>query len=315
MLPTVVVRSRAAYRRHLAASETVRQERAALERRLAADHDRPFTVPGFCVGCRRDADFAVDHRFAYQVDGVLMPNWREHLTCHRCHLNNRMRATIHLFQQEMGAGAASAIYLTERTGPLFPWIDARYPDTVGSELLFGVAPGENDDRGIRCEDLTRLTFPDRRFDIVVSLDVLEHVPSYRRALGECLRVLRPGGAMLLTVPFLPDRDDHLVRARIAGDGSVEHLEKPEYHYDRLSDEGCLAFYHFGWKLLREARSVGFADARALLYWSLELGHLGGEQIAFVLTRGTGIRARAGELLRALVAALRPRAGGPREAAG
>jgi SAM-dependent methyltransferase len=41
---------------------------------------------------------------------------------------------------------------------------------------------------------------DASFDIVVALDVLEHLDDDRRALGEILRVLRPGGILLATVP-------------------------------------------------------------------------------------------------------------------
>jgi SAM-dependent methyltransferase len=37
-------------------------------------------------------------------------------------------------------------------------------------------------------------------DVVVALDVLEHLDDDRRALLEILRVLRPGGILLLTVP-------------------------------------------------------------------------------------------------------------------
>jgi SAM-dependent methyltransferase len=41
---------------------------------------------------------------------------------------------------------------------------------------------------------------DASFDVVVALDVLEHLDDDRRALAEILRVLRPGGILLATVP-------------------------------------------------------------------------------------------------------------------
>jgi SAM-dependent methyltransferase len=42
-----------------------------------------------------------------------------------------------------------------------------------------------------------------RLDVVVALDVLEHLDDDRRALGEMLRVLRPGGVLLVMVPAYP----------------------------------------------------------------------------------------------------------------
>lgn len=41
---------------------------------------------------------------------------------------------------------------------------------------------------------------DESFDCVIALDVLEHVPNYRKALQESNRVLAPGGYCIFTVP-------------------------------------------------------------------------------------------------------------------
>jgi SAM-dependent methyltransferase len=47
---------------------------------------------------------------------------------------------------------------------------------------------------------TALPFADRRFDIVMSFDVLEHIPDSDAHLREVRRVLRPGGSYLLQTP-------------------------------------------------------------------------------------------------------------------
>lgn len=48
-----------------------------------------------------------------------------------------------------------------------------------------------------------LDFPDERFDVLVSCDVIEHIDADRRAMDEMARVLRPGGILVLTVPAHP----------------------------------------------------------------------------------------------------------------
>jgi ubiquinone/menaquinone biosynthesis C-methylase UbiE len=43
-----------------------------------------------------------------------------------------------------------------------------------------------------------LPFADGSFDLVYSVDCLKHWPDRSRGLGECIRVLRPGGQLLIT---------------------------------------------------------------------------------------------------------------------
>jgi ubiquinone/menaquinone biosynthesis C-methylase UbiE len=56
--------------------------------------------------------------------------------------------------------------------------------------------------GERCtliwEDADALPFPDETFDAVVCLEALEFTPSPERTIDELMRVLRPGGVLLLT---------------------------------------------------------------------------------------------------------------------
>ncbi len=54
----------------------------------------------------------------------------------------------------------------------------------------------------RVEDVTRMSFGDASFDVVLLSNVLEHVFEHRKAVDECYRVLSPGGTLVLVVPFL-----------------------------------------------------------------------------------------------------------------
>jgi len=254
--------------------------RRQVERSLILNQNS-FTVPGWCFVCRTRVSFHVDFSYSYYVKGELMPNWREHLRCPGCSLNNRMRAAIHIFEQECAADESSFIYITEHCTPLFQAMRARYPNLMGSEYLGDLLPfGTMDARGIRNESITKLTFSTNIFDHILSFDVFEHVPDYMKGFAECFRCLKPGGSLLFTVPFT-GKPDTLVRARKNADGTIFHLLPPEYHGDPLSTKGCLCFYHFGWDLLERLRSLGFRDTRALIYWSREFGYLGnGAQIIF-----------------------------------
>lgn len=49
-------------------------------------------------------------------------------------------------------------------------------------------------------DLTALPFPDATFDRVIAAEVLEHVASDERAIEEIVRVTRPDGVVVVTVP-------------------------------------------------------------------------------------------------------------------
>lgn len=57
--------------------------------------------------------------------------------------------------------------------------------------------------GAQVAPLNRLPFPTAYFDLVVCLDVLEHVEDDSRALEELFRVTRPGGRLIVSVPAYP----------------------------------------------------------------------------------------------------------------
>lgn len=95
--------------------------------------------------------------------------------------------------------------------------------------------------GVRMEDITSLTFDDNSLDVIVSSDVLEHVPDAAGAFRETYRTLRPGGVHVFTVPNEPVT---MERARLV-DGEILHLTEPEYHSDPLDPRGILVFWHFG----------------------------------------------------------------------
>ena len=55
-------------------------------------------------------------------------------------------------------------------------------------------------------DAHHLPFPDNAFDHIICSEVLEHIPDDATVLRDIVRVLRPGGTLVVTVPrFFPER--------------------------------------------------------------------------------------------------------------
>lgn len=50
-------------------------------------------------------------------------------------------------------------------------------------------------------DAHDLPFKDRSFDVVLAIELLEHLVEPRRAVGEMMRILRPGGRCVLSTRF------------------------------------------------------------------------------------------------------------------
>lgn len=105
----------------------------------------------------------------------------------------------------------------------------------------GIAPGTVRQDGAVCQDITRLTFADASLDLIVSSDVLEHVPDAAAAFAESARVLRPGGVHVFTVPPRPTTR---MRATLV-EGKTAHLLPAEYHSDPLDPAGVLAYWDYG----------------------------------------------------------------------
>ncbi len=163
--------------------------------------------------------------------------------CVRCGANFRYELlSEYLSQSGLNLGALDILEL-DPDSPLRPILSVgkSYLRTFYSadQSLGSVRPD-----GAQCEDITRLTLPDKSLDLLVSSEVLEHVPDLQQATREIARVLRPGGCHLFTVPTV-DHGHTLRRATIEG-GTVRHLAPPEYHGDPLgTGGGILAFWTFG----------------------------------------------------------------------
>jgi Methylase involved in ubiquinone/menaquinone biosynthesis len=109
-------------------------------------------------------------------------------------------------------------------------------------------------------DMTRSGLPDEHFDLVVAVEVLEHVEEDDLFVSEVARVLKPGGFFLMTTPngdwvsnTNPDHKRHYRKARL-----TELLEK---YFAEVSVEYAIAGGHYRkmglkpWSLHHPLRTV------------------------------------------------------------
>jgi SAM-dependent methyltransferase len=197
--------------------------------------------------------------------------------CPVCRLNNRWRAAIHILDVHCGIDRQSPVYITEHATKLCKLLQSKlYSHLLGSEFLGDeFKPGEIVD-GICHEDLTRLSFPENALAGVLSFDVLEHIPRYRVALSEIYRCLAPRGEFVFSVPVDVRAEHTLIRAEKLPDGTIRHLQPPQYHGDPVNPKkGILCYQTFGWDLPVLLREVGFTEINVIDYWSMDYGYLGG----------------------------------------
>lgn len=251
----------------------------------------------FCLCCNETTPMRMDDAVSLvHADGTRTHNWRESLVCTRCGMNNRQRLVAKLVQQDALRFIRPSIYLMEQVTPIFEWVrELPGAKVYGSEYLgYGYTGGQRID-GVRHEDVMNLSYPDESFDLIVSNDVLEHIPDPARALHECFRVLKPGGSVLATFPFHVTNETTVSRARLVG-RTIEHLLPPQYHGNPLSSQGSLVFRDFGWDMLEVMRVVGFAPAACEVYSSDAFGHLGPPLHVFRLGKPSGCYRDSGEAL-------------------
>ncbi len=129
----------------------------------------------------------------------------------------------------------------------------RLPRFTSSDYHPGTTPGAIIG-GVRSEDLTRLTYSDASFDLVLTSETLEHVPDLDAALREIRRVLAPGGRHIFTIPVLPQTSKTFPRAVVLPDGSVQDRAPRIAHPG--GDWGYPVFTEFGADFPERLRHAG-----------------------------------------------------------
>ncbi len=150
----------------------------------------------------------------------------ENFSCPRCGAHDRERHLLMYFDRagmwKRIAGAAVLHFAPERV--LAARISKARPARYVKADLFPAAADT------RREDISKLSFGDRSFGVVIANHVLEHVADDRAAMREIFRVLEPGGLAVLQTPYsdkLPSTfEDESIRdaeARLQAFGQEDHV--------------------------------------------------------------------------------------------
>ena len=165
----------------------------------------------------------------------------EFQVCIRCRANLRYELLAMYLRRNYQDLSTVDVLELDPASPLRPLL-AGARNYMRSFYREAIEPGVVRPDGAVCQDIMNLKLPSESLDLIVSSDVLEHVPDPAAAFRESVRVLRPGGAHIFTVP---PRQRTLQRARL-DNGEIQHLvQPPEYHFDPLDPRGVLAFWDFG----------------------------------------------------------------------
>jgi SAM-dependent methyltransferase len=193
---------------------------------------------GVCPICEAPATFSASN-----------PWFRDHLVCPSCGSIPRERALAVVLNSQFPGWRAMAIHESSPAQRGISVKLARDCADYTATQFFPDEPLGATVRGFRNENLEHQTFGDAAFDLVISLDVMEHVNEPQAVLSEVWRTLRPNGAYIFTTPTFKDLTNTQRWARYLPNGGTEFLvEPPEYHGNPISDKGSLVTYHYGYDL-------------------------------------------------------------------
>src|SRR5688500_6349223 len=178
--------------------------------------------------------------------------------CVRCAASAATLSLVSVLLQLRPGFRREALYEMSSRGPLLEFLRREAPRLTFSEYFDDVAPGAWRD-GVQCQDVQRLTYPERSFGVCTSTEVFEHVPDDALGFAEVRRVLIPGGLFLFTVPLNPAAPT--VERAVLKQGRVLHLLPPAYHDDRIRGRGAVLVYRdYGADITGRLLQQGFTQA-------------------------------------------------------
>ena len=120
-------------------------------------------------------------------------------------------------------------------------------------------------------DIHKLPFKNESFDSCICNAVLEHIREPKIALSECNRVLRKGGEIWVSVPFLQHIHADYDFRRFTGQGLAYEVEKAGFRVDQLHGSygvmdniEYLTFSAIGWRVAKDRDYKSISSAIYIL---------------------------------------------------
>lgn len=213
------------------------------------------------------------YEFREIIDNKLAKQWRlsstqkramscrESMFCAFCESSYRLRLLARAVKTYMGVESNTSLLQAIRKTKKFNDIKVAEINSCGvlHEIIKEIPNLTYTEYGsknpaILDEDLQSLSFEKGTFDLILTSDTLEHIPNPKAALKETFRVLKPGGAHIMTVPLLLDRQTKR-RAYLNNKGVVVNKHAESYHGAGQPD--YLVWNEFGFDFIKTLQDVGF----------------------------------------------------------
>ncbi len=194
---------------------------------------------GHCSTCNQDVSFVAKNTWL-----------RDHFLCTKCCSIPRERALMQVIEQFYPDWRYVVIH---ETSPSNRGASVRLAkeckNYIPSQFFVDKKLGAVHN-GMRCDNFESLTFEDESVDLHISQDVMEHIFHPDRAFKEIARTLKLGGAHIFTVPLVNKIKASKFRAKMAADGSIEHIQKPVYHGNPIDSHGSLVTMDWGYDIVK-----------------------------------------------------------------
>jgi 2-polyprenyl-3-methyl-5-hydroxy-6-metoxy-1,4-benzoquinol methylase len=224
-----------------------------------------YKFDGVCPICRSKTKFTWTN-----------PQDRDSLLCTTCdgYSVPRERALMLVLDRERPMWRDLAIHESSPADRgASKYIKSEAKNYIASQFMKGVTLGQTA-QGFRCEDLHKQTFSDSTFDIVFTLDVMEHVNDPELVLKDVARTLKPGGIYIFTTPTYKYNVSTKRKAHFDENGDVHFDGEPEYHGNPVDGAGSPVTFHFGYDFPELINRWADFDVEVTRFWDDTHGVLG-----------------------------------------